>query len=126
MKKKVLTVLSVLFGLMFINSGLNKFFNFVPMPDDMPEKLLELTGALAKIGWLMPLVAGVEIFAGILFMIPKVRALGAIMMFPIMVGIMLTHTLTDTSGFPVAIVLFAINVWVIVENREKYLPMIRS
>jgi len=97
----------------------------MPMPEDMPENLIKLITALTGIGWLMPLVGGAEVVAGLLFMIPKYRALGAIMMFPIMVGIMLTHTITDTSGLPVAIVLFAINLWVIVENREKYLPMIK-
>lgn len=125
MKKKILLVLSVLFGLMFINSGLNKFLNFMPVPEDMPESLTQLIGALTEIGWLLPLVGGVEVVAGLLFMIPKYRALGAIMMFPIMVGIMLTHTITDTSGLPVAVVLFAINLWVIFENREKYMPMIQ-
>ena len=125
MKKKILFVLSILFGLMFINSGLNKFLNFMPVPEDMPESLTQLIAALTEIGWLLPLVGVVEIVAGLLFMIPKYRALGAIMILPIMVGIMLTHTITDTSGLPVALVLFAINLWVIFENREKYMPMIQ-
>ena len=97
----------------------------MPMPEDMPESLTKLIAALTEIGWLLPLVGGVEVVAGLLFMIPKYRALGAIMMFPIMIGIMLTHTITDTSGLPVAAVLFAINLWVIYENREKYKPMIQ-
>lgn len=125
MKKKILFVVSILFGLMFINSGLNKFLNFMPVPEDMPESLTQLIAAMTEIGWLMPLVGGVEVVAGLLFVIPKYRALGAIMMFPIMVGIMLTHTITDTSGLPVAAVLFVINLWVIFENREKYKPMIQ-
>ncbi|MEK6153937.1 DoxX family protein [Flavobacteriaceae bacterium 3-367] len=125
MKKKILFVLSILFGLMFINSGLNKFLNFMPMPEDMPESLTQLIAALTEIGWLLPLVGGVEVVAGLLFIIPKYRALGAVMMFPIMVGIMLTHTITDTSGLPVAAALFAINLWVIYENREKYMPMVQ-
>ena len=125
MKKKILLVLSILFGLMLTNSGLNKFLNFMPLPENMPEKLTQLMASLTEIGWLMPLVGGVEVVAGLLFMIPKYRALAAIMVFPIMIGIMLTHTFTDTSGLPVALVLFVINIWVIYENREKYIPMIR-
>ena len=119
----MLFVLCLLFGLMFINSGLNKFLNFIPVPEDMPESLTKLTSALAEIGWLLPLIGGVEIVAGVLFIIPKYRALGAIMMLPVMVGIILTHTITDTSGLPVAGVLFAINLWVIYENWDKYKPM---
>ena len=80
---------------------------------------------MKEIGWLMPLLGVVEIVAGLLFMIPKFRALGAIMIFPILIGILLTHIFTDTSGLPVALVLFAINIWVIIENREKYKHMIQ-
>ncbi|MEL6559068.1 MAG: DoxX family protein [Bacteroidota bacterium] len=125
MKKIILLVLSVLFGLMFISSGLNKFLNFMPVPEDIPERLAKLTTSLMEIGWFMPLLGGAEVLAGVLFMIPKLRALGAIMIFPIMIGIMLTHTVTDTSGLPVALALFAVNIWVIYESREKYLPMIQ-
>ena len=41
MKAKILFVLCLLFGLMFINAGLNKFFNYMPMPKDMPENSME-------------------------------------------------------------------------------------
>lgn len=125
MKKKVLLVVGILFGLMFINSGLNKFLNYMPIPDDLPAEMVKLMTAFMTIGWLMPLVAVVEIVGGALFMIPKFRALGAIVIFPIMVGIVLTHIFNAQSGLPIAIVLFAINVWVIIENRAKYLPMIK-
>lgn len=32
MRKKILFVLSLLFGLMFVNAGLNVFFNYMPEP----------------------------------------------------------------------------------------------
>ncbi len=126
MKKKILFVISLLFGLMFINSGLNKFFNYMPMPKDMPENMMKVIGAFMEIGWLMPLIAVAEIIGGILFIIPKYRALGAIIIFPVTVGVVLTHVVNFQSGIPVALILMAINLWVIMENREKYLPMLRS
>ena len=125
MKKKILLVLSILFGLMFINSGLNKFFNYIPAPADMPEKAMKMMTAMMGMVWLMPLLATAEIVGGTLFMITKTRALGAIIIFPVMVGILLTHLIVIPSGLPIALVLFAINLWVIFENREKYMPMIR-
>jgi putative oxidoreductase len=78
-----------------------------------------------EISWLLPLVAIAEIFGGILFIIPKTRALGAVIICPVMVGILLAHILVDTSALPVALILLAILVWVMYENKEKYLPMIR-
>ncbi|HXB39044.1 MAG TPA: DoxX family membrane protein [Bacteroidia bacterium] len=125
MKKKILFGVSLLFGLMFINSGLNKFFNYMPMPKDMPENMIKLFGAFMTIGWLFPLIAVAEIVGGVLFIIPRYRALGAIIIFPINIGILLTHMISAPSGLPMAIILMAINLWVIIENREKYLPMIR-
>ena len=126
MKKKILFVISLLFGLMFINSGLNKFFNYMPMPKDMPESMLKVMNAFMEIGWLMPLVAVAEIIGGILFITNKYRALGAIIIFPITLGILLTHIVNIPSGLPIALILMAINVWVIIENREKYLPMLHE
>jgi len=126
MKKKILLVVSILFGLMFINSGLNKFFNYMPMPKDMPENMMKAMTAFMEIGWLMPLIAVAEIVGGLLFITNKFRALGAIIIFPVMIGILLTHIFIAPSGLPLALVLLAIEIWVIIENREKYLPMIST
>jgi uncharacterized membrane protein YphA (DoxX/SURF4 family) len=125
MKKKVLLVVSILFGLMFINSGLNKFFNYIPMPANMPEKMITVMKAFMQISWLMPLVALAEITGGVLFITNKYRALGALIILPVLVGVLLTHIFIEPSGLPIALVLVAIEIWVIIENREKYLPLIK-
>lgn len=124
MKSKIIFVISLLFGLMFINAGLNKFLNYMPMPENLPQSMLSLMQAMMQISWLMPLVAIVEIIGGLLFIVPKTRALGAIIILPVMVGILLINTINDTTGLPIALVLFAINGWIIIENRKKYMPMI--
>ena len=124
MKAKILFVLCLLFGLMFINSGLNKFFNYMPMPKDMPESMTKVMAAFMEIKWLMPLVGAVEVIGGILIIFRKYRALGAIIILPVMVGILLTNIFNAPSGLPIALVMMAINVWVIIENRAKYQPMI--
>ena len=125
MKQKILFVVSLLFGLMFINSGLNKFFNYIPIPKDMPQSLLNLMAAFVQIKWLMPLIAVAEIIGGILCIFTKYRALGAIIILPVMTGILLTHIVNEPSGLILALILFAINLWIIIENREKYMPMIK-
>lgn len=124
MKNKILFVLALLFGLMYINAGLDKFLHYMPIPKDMSEKMLKSFEAFMQIGWLMPLVGLAEIIGGVLFIIPKTRALGALIVLPITLGILLTNTVTDTSGLPIALPLFLINIWVIFENRHKYMPMI--
>lgn len=124
MKNKMIFVVSLLFGLMFLNAGLNKFFNYMPVPKDLPEKMVAVWKAFDTIGWLMPLVGAAEVVGGILFIIPKTRALGAIVIFPVMIGILLTNGFQAPEGLPLAVVLLAINIWVIIENRRKYVPMI--
>ena len=123
MKSKVLLVVSILFGLMFINSGLNKLFNYMPMPEDIPAAMLEVMGAFETIGWLMPLVAGVEILGGILVIFKPLRTLGAVMLFPILVGIMLLHIVNEPSGLVIGLVFFAIELWLLYEGREKLKPL---
>ena len=124
MKQKILFIVCLLFGLMFINAGLNKFFNYMPVPKDMPKNAMAMFGALMQIKWLLPLIGIAEIAGGILIIIPRYRALGAVIIFPVMIGIMCAN-ISLSSGLPMTFVLFAILVWVIVENRAKYLPMIK-
>lgn len=124
MKNKILFVVCLLFGIMFINAGLNKFLNYMPMPDDMPESMTKVMTAFMQIKWLMPLVGVAEIVGGLLFIFPKYRALGAIIILPVMIGVLMTNIFNAPSGLPIALVLLAINLWVIFENRRKYVPMV--
>jgi uncharacterized membrane protein YphA (DoxX/SURF4 family) len=123
MKNKILFVLCLLFGLMFINAGLNKFFNYLPMPDDMPEQAMKMFKAMSEITWLMPLLAVFEILGGVLFIIPRFRALGAVVITPILAGILAQH-LTLGEGLIIPIIMWAVLIWVIVDNRHKYLPLV--
>ncbi|SKB55475.1 DoxX-like family protein [Sphingobacterium nematocida] len=117
--KIVKFIICLLFGLLFINAGLNKFFMYIPVPE-MPDELRKVNEAFGTIKWLMPLIATIELVAGLLFIIPKTRNLAAIMIFPIIIGILLHHFFYAQEGLPLAIVLFLINIWIIVEGREKY------
>ena len=125
MKQKIIFVLGLLAGLLFIIFGLDKFMHYMPMPKDMPEKMLKSMAAFGEIGWLMPLVGFAEIVGGLLLIIPKTRALGAIILLPVMIGILLTNITVAPSGLPIAGVLMAIILWIIIDNRQKYMPMIQ-
>ncbi|SRR5690606_5894180 len=124
MKRKILFTLSLLMGLMFIQAGLNKFLNFAPVPEDIPEEVMKDFVAITEIVWLIPLIAVAEILGGILVIFPKTRALGALVLFPVMVGILLAHTVVNPSGLVLALILAAILGWVIYENRKKYSVLI--
>ena len=111
MKNKIINVLCILMGLLFINGGLNKIFKYIPTPDDLPENLQKLNDAFETIGWL--------------FVIPKTRALGAMVLFPVMTGILLVHIFNAPEGLPMAIILMGLNLWILFENRDRYMAMLR-
>ena len=98
----------------------------MPMPKEMPEGLMKLMGAFIQVSWLLPLIAVAEIIGGVLVIFKKTRALGAIIIFPVMVGILLTHFINAPSGLLIPLVLFAVHLWILFENRDKYLPMING
>lgn len=124
MKQKIIFILSLLFGLMFINAGLDKFFHYMPQPADMPAEMQKMGAAFGQISWLMPLVGAVELLGGILFIIPKTRALAALVIFPVMVGILCVNIVVP-DGLPMVLPFLAILLWVMYENRKKYLALIQ-
>lgn len=125
-KNTIITVLSVLMGLMLLNSGINKFTGHMALPE-MSKAAGNLMMAFGKSGWLFPLAGIVEIIGAILFMIPKTRALGTIVLLPIVVGIFFVHVINDPSntvGLVIAFVFLGIIIWNILDNKHKYMPMI--
>lgn len=114
-----------LVGLAMVVFGLNKFLNFLPMPE-MPQAAQEMFNHFMGIGWLMPLVAIAEIVGGILLAWPKTRALGAIVLFPIIIGIVAHHFhMGDLIQGPVPLFLLVI-LWAILDSKDQYMPMIKK
>lgn len=117
-------ILCLLFGLMFINAGLDKFLHYMPIPPMEPE-VIKVGEAFMTISWLMPLIAIVEIVGGLLFIFPKTRALGAIVILPVMIGIMLHNAVYMPSGLAIAGIFFLINLWALYDNKNKYESIIK-
>ena len=92
------------------------------MPE-MSEEQMKIMEAFMKITWLMPLVGAIEVIGGMLFIIPKTRALGAIVILPVMVGVLLHNITFEPSGIAFALVFFIINILIIADNWKKYKPM---
>lgn len=122
MKKTLYNILCILFGAGMIIFGSNAFLQFIPMPKMSPEQQ-ELFNAFGKIGWLMPLVGLTEIVGGLLVLLPKTRALGALVIFPIIIGILAHHIHHDPEGIGAGVVFAIIELWMLMENRKKYTPL---
>ena len=124
MKNKIFMGARILFGLMMVNSGLNKFLGYMPMPE-MAEAAGALMGAFGASIYMFPLVGVVELIAGGLIITKKYNALGAVLMMPITVNIFLIHTVLDPAGFVMGLVLLLLNIWFLVENKEKFSALVK-
>ena len=87
-----------------------------------PEEI-KIYSAFGTLIWLMPLVGFIEILGGLLFISPKTRALGAIIILPVMVGIIIHNAVFMPGGLAISGVFLIINIWMIRDNWAKYKPM---
>lgn len=124
MKKYLFHALSIITGLIFVNAGANKFFNYMPMPDDLPEQVIEMGMAFMEIPWLMPFIAVFELIGGILLLHPQSRALGMLVLLPILSGI-LVHHFSLGMGVLMPLLLGLVLVWIAIENRWKFRDLFR-
>ena len=122
MKNKIFMGVRILFGLMMVNSGLNKFLAYMPMPE-MAEAAGVFMGALGASIYIFPLVGIVELIAGGLIITKRFNAFGAVLMMPITVNSFFIHSFLDPAGFVMGLVLLLINVWILIENKDKFSPL---
>lgn len=125
MKKKIIFGMSLVFGLLLINGGMDKFLHYMPQPTGLADNVLKDMEAFQEISWLMPLVGFAEVLGGLLLIFKRTRALGALMIFPVMVGVLLTHFTVMHEGIPMALVIWLFLVVIMLDERDKYQALFR-
>ncbi|MDA0314258.1 MAG: DoxX family membrane protein [Bacteroidetes bacterium] len=119
MKERVVKIIRVLLALILIIFGLNKFLNFMPLPP-MPEPAQAFMGALIETGYLMVIVAIVEIIAGIFLLINRYSAFMLILIFPILVNALLFHLFLDLKGIGGALLTISLTIFLMVKAFDTY------
>lgn len=126
MNSKVVLVIRIFFGLFLIIFGSNKFFNFMPPPppEQMPEALVGFMMAFMSTK-MMYLVGAVETIAGITLLINKYAPLLMVILMSVSINAVLTHlTLAPESIVP-ALVLLALNIFMLYVYRARYTEMLK-
>jgi putative oxidoreductase len=123
--KKVKMVVRILLGIMVLIFGLNKFLQFIPMPP-MPQEAGEFMGALVKSGYLMVVVAIVEIITGILLLLNKYVSLALVILFPVLLNAFLFHLFLDLPGIGGAAFAMAMNIFLFFANKESYKSLLNA
>ncbi|TDM00362.1 MAG: DoxX family protein [Flavobacteriaceae bacterium] len=116
--KTVYNVIRVVFALFILVAGINKFTPILPDPP-MPDRAVEVFTAFSKLGWLLPLVGVAEVVAGLLLLTRRYAVLGALILLPVMVGILLFNSNHFPAQLPMAAALLAINLLVLLVDKEK-------
>lgn len=125
MMTKVTTGARLLLGLMFLvfgSNGLMMIFmgqGFIPMPPPEPEVMEKMSGFF-KLGYLMPLVKGLQVLSGLFLLSGFFVNLALIFLGPILVNIVCVHLFIDTSGLPIALVISALYLVVLVSRWNQF------
>ena len=118
MNSKVFMIVRILLGLFVIAFGLNKFLDFIPMPE-MSAEAGAYFEALSSTKTLV-LVGIVEIVAGLALILNKYGSLMALILMSVAVNAVLFHTSLDPGGIGGAAALLILNIAVIIGYKDKY------
>jgi putative oxidoreductase len=104
---KIATIIArSLLGLLFLVFGLNGFLHFIPMPP--PTGLAgQYMGALFVSHYLVAVFL-LQVAGGVLLLINRFVPIGLVLLGPVIVNILLFHSLMAPEGLPLALVVLVL------------------
>jgi uncharacterized membrane protein YphA (DoxX/SURF4 family) len=122
---KVLTVIArILLGLIFVVFGSNAFLHFIPMPP-LPETLAgDYTRVFIASGYVY-VIGILQVGGGLLLLIGRFVPLGLTILGAIIVNILIFHALMAPEGFPPALVVIALELFLVWRYREAFAGLVR-
>jgi uncharacterized membrane protein YphA (DoxX/SURF4 family) len=122
---KVTTIIArVLLGLVFTVFGLNIFLMFLPMPPQKPSLATDFSKALMESHY-MYVVGFLQVAGGLLLLIGRYVPLGLTLLGPVIVNILLFHTLLETNGLPMAIVVSVLALFLLWRYRTNFAGLVK-
>jgi uncharacterized membrane protein YphA (DoxX/SURF4 family) len=122
---KVLTIIArILLGLIFVFFGSNAFLRFLPMPP-LPQGVTgEYLHAFFASGYVY-FVGGLQIIGGLLLLIGRFVPLGLTILGAIIVNIWIFHILMAPEGFPPALVVTILALFLVWRYRDAFKGLLR-
>jgi uncharacterized membrane protein YphA (DoxX/SURF4 family) len=124
--KKMTLGAQIILGLMFTVFGLNGFFNFIPMPKEIPEASMKFAGALMATGYFFPFLKGLEVLCGLLLLSGFYSALALVILAPITINILLFHAFLDPSGTLMGVVIIILQLIAAYGHKQKYSALLKA
>ncbi len=113
------TILRMLLGVSLLIFGMNKFIAFIPI-FDMAPAAANFMESLNSTGYVLYVVASLELLIGGLLLFKKWVPFALILLAPIVVNILLFHLFLDVSGMFVAVLMVAITGVLIYKYWKSY------
>lgn len=121
MNSNFTVILRVFLGLVLIFFGLSKLISFDIMPSPtFTDDALQFMNSLSNTGYVLKVVAMLEIVIGLLLLINKWVPFALILLAPITVNVLLFHLFLDPSGLIVALIVLALNALLIFKHWKSY------
>jgi uncharacterized membrane protein YphA (DoxX/SURF4 family) len=115
----------ILMGLPLIIFGLNGFLNFIPPPaTPLPEGAAAFVTALVNSGYMMQLIGATQLIVGVLLVLNRFAPLALALFAPFMVNSILFHLFLEHSGFPMAAIFLALELYLAWVYRSAYRSML--
>jgi putative oxidoreductase len=125
MNSKALLILKIIFGVLLAIFGANKFFNFMPAPEEMPEGIMNYMTALMATKT-MYLVGAVELIAGLSLIFNKYAPLLMIILMSVSINAVLFHATLDPENSVGAIILLVLNIVMLYAFKNKYKDLLKG
>jgi len=122
---KVLTVIArILLALIFVVFGSNAFLHFIPMPPPPQGLAGDYVRVFIDSGYVY-VVAILQIVGGLLLLIGRFVPLGLTILGAIVVNILIFHALMAPEGFPPALVVTALELFLVWRYRTAFAGLVR-
>jgi putative oxidoreductase len=123
--KIAVVIARIIFGLLFLVSGLAYFFKLMPQAE-LPESAQIFVTGLFAAGYLMPLVKTIEVVCGIALLANRFVPVALIVIFPITLNVLLFHIFLAPEGMAIPLVLMACNLFLAFSRKENYQPILSA
>lgn len=121
--KIAVIIVRVLMGLLFLFASVTWLFKLFPEPE-LQGPMKTFNEGIAASVYIMPVIKVLELLCGLAFVSGRFVRLAAIVIFPIIVNILLTHVFLAPEGLPAAIFLLLGDIFLIYYYRKDYQSML--